>query len=762
MWKTQRISFAAVFLVVSLLIIPLTAQAGDIIINHFGFLYETGGFPTSAIGDELTGVGVLTNVNPAVGWDFQTDEFTWIIKDLVSEGQTSPDGGRTLIISYTGGSIGLYNDPAMNHDWGINPPNATSPSSFEDGDQILIGAFSQFVMMYDTFYNIGSYQGVVYFTGGSSLAELPDSNGLVFAGTISPNWDPNIPEGYSLESIGQIVAPYLVSAQGHVDFECVPSACVDCIGITELVLNYTGSEDINTATLDFGTLVIQGNQLIITPDAGESMLPEDIEVAVGTDYAIIHTSCSQPIEPGNVIESFVISSVDKTLIPCEDEMCNGVTRMVLLYFGAGDPSNVVVSDNYTVSVNGDLITITPEPGHDTLKGNATINIDGDETTIHTSCSQPLEVGFVFGNYEVFELDVLPGDGSGVFPSGGPIVGATVDLVDNEGNIFSTTTDENGDYFFNDVAGETLRVSITVPLGYLPNSETSVVRIVQPGDVTFADFHFVCEGTLDEPRSKGFWKHQVNFALKGKTKGIKHTGEELLAFLAIIHDRFDPYFSIYADVNDLESMLWILSQNPEFRKKATQYDKAKAQFLALLLNVVSSRSATWQYASEDNATIAQAITYVAELMQDGDPVTDAIAKNIAESIVLGMLVPAGEIPLSTPGIAYAYPRRSDPNKVTDPQIFETNAIESFVNFPNPFNPVTTISYELVTPVHVSLTIYNVNGQKVKDLVQNQLQSGLNAVVWNTTDNSGNLVASGIYFAQLKAGQSTYTKRLVLIR
>ncbi|MFH1755763.1 MAG: carboxypeptidase-like regulatory domain-containing protein, partial [Candidatus Latescibacterota bacterium] len=508
MRNTHRVSFVASLLVVALLTIPFSAQAGDIIINHFGFLYETGGFPTSAAGDQLTGVGILTNVNPSVGWNFATDEFTWIIKDLVSMGQTSPDGGRTLIINYQGGSIGLYNDPAMNHDWGVNPPNATSPSSFEDGDQILIGAFTQFVMMYDTVYNIGSYQGVVSFTGGTSLANLPEPNGLVFAGTIGPQWDPNIPDGYSLESVGRIIAPHLCAVQGHVDFECVPSACVNCIGITELVLNYTGTEDINTATLDCGTLAIQGNQLIITPQAGDDMLPKEIEVAVGMDYAIIHTSCSQPIEPGNVIEQFVVSFVDKTLVPCEDMMCNGVTRLVLLYFGPGDPGDVIVSDNLTVSVAGDLITITPEAGHDALKGNTTVSIGCDAATIHTSCSQPLEVGFVYGNYEVFGLDVIPGDGTGVFPSGGPIVGATIDLVDNEGNIFSTMTDGNGDYFFNDVAGETLRVSITVPLGYLPSSETSVVRVVQPGDVTSADFHFVCEGTLDEPRSTGFWKHQV--------------------------------------------------------------------------------------------------------------------------------------------------------------------------------------------------------------------------------------------------------------
>ncbi|MFQ5511946.1 MAG: hypothetical protein ACE5EO_08865 [Candidatus Krumholzibacteriia bacterium] len=130
-----------------LLATPYTAHADSVVLNHFGFVYETGGFPTSIPGDTLTGLGVVTFANPSISCDFATSELTWIIRDLVSEGETSPDGGRTLITSYTGGTIGLHCDPALNHDWGINPPNASAPSSFEDGDPVLIGAFSQFTLL---------------------------------------------------------------------------------------------------------------------------------------------------------------------------------------------------------------------------------------------------------------------------------------------------------------------------------------------------------------------------------------------------------------------------------------------------------------------------------------------------------------------------------------------------------------------------------------------------------------------------------------
>jgi hypothetical protein len=80
-----------------------------------------------------------------------------------------------------------------------------------------------------------------------------------------------------------------------------------------------------------------------------------------------------------------------------------------------------------------------------------------------------------------------------------------------------------------------------------------------------------------------------------------------------------------------------------------------------------------------------------------------------------------------------------------------------NRPNPFNPVTEISFDLPTATDVSLEIYNITGQKVTTLVQGVLQAGHHSYLW---DGSG--VASGIYLYRLQAGEFTATRKMVLMK
>jgi len=85
-----------------------------------------------------------------------------------------------------------------------------------------------------------------------------------------------------------------------------------------------------------------------------------------------------------------------------------------------------------------------------------------------------------------------------------------------------------------------------------------------------------------------------------------------------------------------------------------------------------------------------------------------------------------------------------------------------NFPNPFNPTTTISYQLPENCKVELAIYNIKGQKVKQLVSDQLSVGQHSVVWNGKDNNGKSVSSGIYFYKLKSGSFEKTKKMILMK
>ncbi|MBU1634629.1 carboxypeptidase regulatory-like domain-containing protein [bacterium] len=86
-----------------------------------------------------------------------------------------------------------------------------------------------------------------------------------------------------------------------------------------------------------------------------------------------------------------------------------------------------------------------------------------------------------------------------------------------------------------------------------------------------------------------------------------------------------------------------------------------------------------------------------------------------------------------------------------------------NYPNPFNPQTTISYQLPICNKVSLKVYDILGQEVRTLVNENKSAGCHSVVWDGRDNLGSYVCSGVYFYYLKAGDEfSQTKKLLLIK
>ena len=85
-----------------------------------------------------------------------------------------------------------------------------------------------------------------------------------------------------------------------------------------------------------------------------------------------------------------------------------------------------------------------------------------------------------------------------------------------------------------------------------------------------------------------------------------------------------------------------------------------------------------------------------------------------------------------------------------------------NYPNPFNPRTTIQYDLPISGNVSVIIYNVAGQEVAKLVNSAQEAGYHSVVWNGTNVSGAKAAAGIYFYQIQAGGFVRTKKMLLLK
>ena len=85
-----------------------------------------------------------------------------------------------------------------------------------------------------------------------------------------------------------------------------------------------------------------------------------------------------------------------------------------------------------------------------------------------------------------------------------------------------------------------------------------------------------------------------------------------------------------------------------------------------------------------------------------------------------------------------------------------------NYPNPFNPETTISYNLKDAGQVTLDIYNLKGQKVKTLVNENKAAGSHNVVWNGTDTNNKSVSSGVYFYKIRNGKFSSTKKMILMK
>ena len=85
-----------------------------------------------------------------------------------------------------------------------------------------------------------------------------------------------------------------------------------------------------------------------------------------------------------------------------------------------------------------------------------------------------------------------------------------------------------------------------------------------------------------------------------------------------------------------------------------------------------------------------------------------------------------------------------------------------NYPNPFNPVTTISYTLPQAALVRMTIYDLLGRQVKSLLHEYQTPGYKSLQWNATNDLGRQVAAGVYLYMIHAGEFTQTKKMVLMK
>ena len=85
-----------------------------------------------------------------------------------------------------------------------------------------------------------------------------------------------------------------------------------------------------------------------------------------------------------------------------------------------------------------------------------------------------------------------------------------------------------------------------------------------------------------------------------------------------------------------------------------------------------------------------------------------------------------------------------------------------NYPNPFNPSTTIPLELPKESYVEIAIFNLLGEKIAVLAKEVISPGYHNIKWNGTNQYGSAVSSGIYFARIHIGKRFYQQKMMLLK
>jgi predicted lipoprotein with Yx(FWY)xxD motif len=123
----------------------------------------------------------------------------------------------------------------------------------------------------------------------------------------------------------------------------------------------------------------------------------------------------------------------------------------------------------------------------------------------------------------------------------------------------------------------------------------------------------------------------------------------------------------------------------------------------------------------------------------------------------------------PGTTYKYRVECEVEGTGRRILFETEQIRMpappltlYQNHPNPFNPLTVIRFYLPEAQEIFLDVYDVAGERVARLAEGKREKGYHEVTWDGRNSSGEMCSSGVYFSRLKAGKSTISRKMVIMR
>ena len=178
--------------------------------------------------------------------------------------------------------------------------------------------------------------------------------------------------------------------------------------------------------------------------------------------------------------------------------------------------------------------------------------------------------------------------------------------------------------------------------------------------------------------------------------------------------------------------------------------------AIIINVADTPK-TIQYDANDpiftNSNMR--CIQITSLNSDGEPSIDQYINGDGDLnydttvVVSGMVIPAYSVNL--------FEQSSDVNLSNHFTLAPPSKFALDQNYPDPFNPITTISYDIVDGGHVELSVYNLNGQLIETLVNTPMFPGYYSAIWN-----GDKVSSGLYICRLSVGNQTITQKMLLMK